>query len=154
MFTQPCFIRKNSKYLIDKLEELGYKINSPIWTKDCGIIWCYQYSNEKGFDTPNYVIANSFDIPFDKHSALQGKFIDCGINEDLFLALAALRNDTDKNQWFIHNTLGFFIECTHEEFHFFTFNPVDALDYKDTKDEFHKATVEELIEHFSNERIR
>ena len=27
--------------------------------------------------------------------------IDCGTNEELFLAIAALRDDTDKLQWFI-----------------------------------------------------
>ena len=98
-FTTPCFIRKNTPELRKKLEELGYVKNSPIWTDNCSIIWAYQYP-VKGFDTPNYVIANSFDIPFDKHSLLCGEFIDCGTNEELFLAIAALRDDTDENQWF------------------------------------------------------
>lgn len=101
-FTTPCFIRKNTPELRKKLEELGYIKNSPIWTDNCSIIWAYQYP-EKGFDTPNYVIADSFDIPFDKHSLLCGKFIDCGANEDLFLAIAALRDDTDDNQLFIND---------------------------------------------------
>ena len=57
--------------------------NYPEWTVDCSIIWAYQYPI-KGFDTPSYVIADSFDLPFDKHSALCGKFIDCGTNEELF----------------------------------------------------------------------
>jgi hypothetical protein len=96
-FTTPCFIRKNTPELRKKLEELGYIKNSPKWTDDCNIVWAYQYSEEKGFDTPHYVIANAFDIPFDKHSRLCGKFIDCGTNEELFLAIAALRDDTGEH---------------------------------------------------------
>lgn len=74
-FTTPCFIRNNTEALRKKLEELGYFNDSPEWTNNCSIIWAYQYPM-KGFDTPNYVIADSFYIPFDKHSALCGKFID------------------------------------------------------------------------------
>ena len=130
-FTTPCFIRKNTQELRKKLEELGYFNNSPQWTNNCSIIWAYQYPM-KGFDTPNYVIADSFDIPFDKHSALCGKFIDCGTNEELFLAIAALRDDTDKYQWFTDGDLWF--KCG------------DEVCNEGRK--IHKATVNELIEHF------
>ena len=105
-FTTPCFIRNNTEALRKKLEELGYFNDSPEWTNNCSIIWAYQYPM-KGFDTPVYVIADSFDIPFDKHSALCGKFVDCGTNEELFLAIAALRDDTDKYQWFTDGDLWF-----------------------------------------------
>ena len=130
-FTTPCFIRKNTQELRRGLEELGYSKNYPEWTVDCSIIWAYQYPI-KGFDTPNYVIADSFDIPFDKHSALCGKFIDCGTNEELFLAIAALRDDTDKYQWFTDGDLWF--KCG------------DEVCNEGRK--IHKATVNELIEHF------
>ena len=130
-FTTPCFIRKNTETLRKKLEELGYLNDSPEWTVDCSIIWAYQYPM-KGFDTPVYVIADSFDIPFDKHSALCGKFIDCGTNEELFLAIAALRDDTDKYQWFTDGDLWF--KCGDE--------------VCDEGRKIHKASVDELIEHF------
>lgn len=130
-FTTPCFIRKNTPELRKKLEELGYSKDYPEWTVDCSIIWAYQYPI-KGFDTPNYVIADSFDIPFDKHSALCGKFIDCGTNEELFLAIAALRDDTDKYQWFTDGDLWF--KCG------------DEVCNEGRK--IHKASVNELIEHF------
>ena len=130
-FTTPCFIRKNTQELRRGLEELGYSKNYPKWTDDCSIIWAYQYPM-KGFDTPVYVIADSFDVPFDKHSALCGKFIDCGTNEELFLAIAALRDDTDKNQWFTDGDLWF--KCG------------DEVCNEGRK--IHKATVDELIEHF------
>jgi hypothetical protein len=133
-FTTPCFIRKNTQELRRGLEELGYSKNYPKWTDDCSIIWAYQYPM-KGFDTPVYVIADSFDVPFDKHSALCGKFIDCGTNEELFLAIAALRDDTDKNQWFTDGDLWF--KCG------------DEVCNEGRK--IHKATVDELIEHFKTE---
>lgn len=144
-FTTAAFIRRNTPELRKKLEELGYIKNSPIWTDNCSIIWAYQYP-EKGFDTPNYVIADSFDIPFDKHSRLCGKFIDCGTNEELFLAIAALRDDTDKNQWFTDGNLWF--KCGDEicdetiEYYLNRYNR-----------KYHKATVEELIEHFKEKEV-
>lgn len=140
-FTTPCFIRKNTETLRKKLEELGYLNDSPEWTVDCSIIWAYQYPM-KGFDIPNYVIADSFDIPFDKHSALCGKFIDCGTNEELFLAIAALKDDTDKNQWFTDGDK--WILCPEIKFStYWVYNDVDV-----NLDVIHKATVNELIEHF------
>lgn len=144
-FTTPCFIRKNTPELRKKLGELGYKKNSPNWTDDCNIIWTYQYP-VKGFDTPNYVIADSFDIPFDKHSCLCGKFIDCGTNEELFLAIAALRDDTDKNQWFTDGDK--WILCPEIKFStYWAYNDVDI-----NTDTIHKATVNELIEHFKDKK--
>lgn len=140
-FTTPCFIRKNTPELRRGLKELGYFNNSPQWTNNCSIIWAYQYPM-KGFDTPNYVIADSFDIPFDKHSALCGKFIDCGTNEELFLAIAALRDDTDKYQWFTDGDLWIF--CPKTKFStYWVYNNIDI-----NTDTIHKATVNELIEHF------
>jgi hypothetical protein len=140
-FTTPCFIRKSTQELRRGLEELGYSKDYPEWTVDCSIIWAYQYPI-KGFDTPNYVIADSFDIPFDKHSALCGKFIDCGTNEELFLAIAALRDDTDKYQWFTDGDK--WILCPKIKFStYWVYNDVDV-----NLDVIHKATVNELIEHF------
>lgn len=140
-FTTPCFIRKNTPELRRGLKELGYFNNSPQWTNNCSIIWAYQYPM-KGFDTPNYVIADSFDLPFNKHSALCGKFIDCGTNEELFLAIAALRDDTDKYQWFTDGDK--WIMCPAIKFSsYWVYNDIDV-----NIDTVHKATVDELIEHF------
>ena len=144
-FTTPCFIRKNTETLRKKLEELGYLNDSPEWTVDCSIIWAYQYPM-KGFDTPVYVIADSFDIPFDKHSALCGKFIDCGTNEELFLAIAALRDDTDKYQWFTDGDK--WILCPKTKFStYWVYYHIDV-----NTDTIHKATVNELIEHFKTKK--
>ena len=139
-FTTPCFIRNNTEALRKKLDELGYFNDSPEWTNNCSIIWAYQYPM-KGFDTPVYVIADSFDIPFDKHSALCGKFVDCGTNEELFLAISALRDDTDKYQWFTDGDLWF--KCGDEVCN-------ENIEYYLNKygRKIHKASVNELIEHF------
>ncbi|MDB0796852.1 hypothetical protein PL586_06890 [Phocaeicola vulgatus] len=145
-FTTPCFIRKNTETLRKKLEEVGYLNNSPEWTNNCSIIWAYQYPM-KGFDTPNYVIADSFDIPFDKHSALCGKFVDCGTNEELFLAIAALRDDTDNNQLFTNGKGDWGIYRDGSD------GGLSGMDFYGMPNDFnlsyyHKATVNELIEHF------
>ena len=126
-FTTPCFIRKNTPDLRKKLEELGYIKNSPKWTDDCNIIWAYQYSEEKRFDTPHYVIANAFDIPFDKHSRLCGKFIDCGTNEELFLAIAALRDDTDDSQWFVYPPENTWFICDDDDINYARANIRDSV---------------------------
>ena len=145
-FTTPCFIRNNTEALRKKLEELGYFNDSPEWTNNCSIIWAYQYPM-KGFDTPNYVIADSFDIPFDKHSALCGKFIDCGFNDELFLAIASLRDDTDDNQLFTNGKgdWGIYRDGSDGSLPGMAFygmpNDFNLLYY-------HKPTVNQLIEHF------
>lgn len=145
-FTTPCFIRKNTETLRKKLEELGYLNDSPEWANNCSIIWAYQYPM-RGFDTPVYVIADSFDVPFDKHSALCGKFIDCGTNEELFLAIAALRDDTDNNQLFTNGKGDWGIYRDGSD------GGLSGMDFYGMPNDFnlsyyHKATVNELIEHF------
>lgn len=145
-FTTPCFIRKNTQELRRGLEELGYSKNYPKWTDDCSIIWAYQYPM-KGFDTPVYVIADSFDVPFDKHSALCGKFVDCGTNEELFLAIAALKDDTDNNQLFTNGKGDWGIYRDGSD------GGLSGMDFYGMPNDFeidnyHKASVDELIEHF------
>ena len=78
-FTTPCFIRKNTQELRRGLEELGYKMLSPI-----------EYDNLECSD--NWVN--------DVKSLNDCNGIDCGTNEELFLAIAALKDDTDNNQLF------------------------------------------------------
>lgn len=77
--------------------------------------------------------------------------IDCGTNEDLFLAIASLRDDTDKGQWFIYDSMDAVTEsfrvyewliCNEDKIEDMFF--YDSL-YLNT----HKATVQEIIEHFS-----
>jgi hypothetical protein len=63
--------------------------------------------------------------------------------EELFLALAALRDDTDKNQWFVNNKNDWY-KCLDDKFIEETANWVLCASIEN----WHKATVEEIIEHF------
>lgn len=119
-FTTPCFIRKNTQELRRGLEELGYKMLSPI-----------EYDNLECSD--NWVN--------DIKSLNDCNGFDCGTNEELFLAIAALRDDTDKYQWFTDGDLWF--KCGDEVCN-------ENIEYYLNKygRKIHKASVNELIEHF------
>ena len=119
-FIQPCFIRKNTPELRKKLEEFGYK-----------------YSTVGGIKSNNIVVSPGciFDIyPVDTIKRGFNNCIDCETNEELFLALAALRDDTDYMQWFTDGKLW---EKSNSDL------PSHYMQL-----EGHKATVEEIIEHF------
>ena len=134
MFTQSCFIRKISKELSKKLESLGYKLSSFVVFASPDITATYCKSGKYAVTIQNPSLLNA---------------IDCGTNEELFLALAALRDDTDTEQWFVHKSgnhwwrteFDYFQECFNES------NEDNELKYED----FHKATPEELIKHFNHE---
>ncbi len=79
-----------------------------------------------------------------KYMGVNGKWdshwIDCGTNEELFLALAALNNETDKNQWFVCYSTGvedFWYLCKRHRI-------------EDCYHHIHKATPKELIKHFKD----
>lgn len=78
-FIQPCFIRKNTPEIIHKLEELGYS--------------SHIFNNND--DTNIYVDKSGTYISADIEDSY---YIDCGTNEELFLALAALDSDSDYMQ--------------------------------------------------------
>ena len=146
MFTTPCFIRKNTPELRKKLEELGYLPPSKMWyDEDFAICTVYRDNNGEYFTF-------KIDEDFERIIAPSYPYIDCSDNEELFLSLAALRDDTDVNQWFIYNTIG------NRVGKFETVEWVKCLDVK-MEDYFsydsiykfmRKATVKEIIEHFSN----
>lgn len=148
MYTQSCFIRKNTPELRKKLEKLGYKIciccefDGAYILKNLinnGTIHGFgYYSEDSGFKNKEEMIKN-----FEVNSAENGR-VDCGTNEDLFLAIAALRDDTDKNQWFVDYSTGedgssWYLSVLH-----------NIKDCFQSTEECHKATVEELIKHFNN----
>lgn len=137
-FTQPCFIRKNTPELIKKLEELGY-INA-------GKV---RYFGESIYTYCEHKICY---VSPCKIKERYNTFIDCGTNEELFLALAALRDDTNDNQWFIaqdtmwdENYNGE-ITVYYEEGEWLIWDYYSFME--DEPSSFRKATVEEIIEHF------
>ena len=121
-FTTPCFIRKSTYKLMYRLNELGYRLFGCELNEDLCIFTEPEYRL--------YGVEFFSNIPHPDET----DSIDCGTNEDLFLALAALRDDTDKFQWFI--------------------SPEGIWAYNKNNDsisvspKWRKATVYELIEHF------
>ena len=150
MFTQPCFIRKNTPELRKKLEELGYKSFGSIkyeWDTGWGLSTDNHLGEFESFDN------NGLENIIKCESTDYENSIDCGVNEELFLALAALRDDTNANQWFIAQ------DTMWDE----NYNGKITVEYKegewliwdyysfmiDEPSYFRKATVEEIIEHFN-----
>lgn len=137
MFTQSCYIRKISKDLSKKLESLGYKESKFVVFASPEITATYCKSGKYAATIENPALLNA---------------IDCGENEELFLAIAALRDDTDKNQWFIYDSMDAVIE-SFRVYEWFICNEdkiEDMMFYDSHYLNTHKATVEELIEHFNS----
>lgn len=143
-FTTPCFIRKNTPELRKKLEYLGYSHGKPEYYADdddnkYDFVMCH---NGRFFllSQENHVIRNGH--PLKKHGS-----INCGTNESLFLAIAALRDDTDKNQWFVYPNENIWFICNDYDINYvreYIRDSVQSAWFHCS----HKATVEELIEHF------
>ena len=146
-FTTSCFIRKNSKELQKKLANIGYDICRCVNFEK--VEWLHTLPINGTVHGKGY-----FDEEMEFHDWTVEKelnrfvignptYIDCGENEDLFLAIAALRDDSDIHQLFtdgenwvksdIPNLIKF------KEY----FEGI-GFDYHKT----HKATVEELIKNF------
>ena len=126
MSTYNCFIRKNNKYLRKKLRDLGYLDNT-----------CFT-----SFDNFLYTLGGDYYTckSYDKFSNMRSEefvneCIDCGTNEELFLAIAALRDDSNRFQWFTDGNRWSFYDLPKQ---------ADWL----IDESQHKATIEELIEHF------
>ena len=127
-FTQPCFIKKNTPELRKKLEELGYNLHPSY-----GDNGQYLYLNRGFYHTD--VVGYSEEIE---------RMIDCGTNEELFLALAALRDDSNYMQWFTDGEKWF--QNKQNDIEIIRYGAGDPIN-------FHKATVEEIIEHFKDKNI-
>lgn len=141
MFTTPCFIRKNTPELRKKLEELGYgnrHLSMVTNVEEYPLLQAYRDGFYDG------IIGDECGLEF---------YIDCGTNEELFLALAALRDDTDINRWFKDlETNELFICNKHSIYDMAT--PEDLEEYGDWIGigmcKYQIASVEEIIEHFKD----
>lgn len=125
MFTQSCFIRKDTQELRDKLKEIGLEPHPCIMPKACAFLFV-----NRGFYSRN-------EIGYQEEIE---KAIDCGENEELFLAIAALRDDNDFMQYFKAAEADRLLLC--------------RVKYIEDCTTFHelyrKLTPEELIEHFNH----
>lgn len=135
-FIQSCFIRENTPELREKLIRLGHQI-------------CSCCDNESG-----WIFTSHSDDIHAVHEVEKAEFladvnerqdiIDCRTNEELFLALAALRDDTDNNQWFTNGKDWALYRDGSSGgmlgFDFFNF-PADINNLR-------KASMNEIVEHF------
>ena len=142
MFIQPCFIRKNTPELRKKLEELGYN-RYPRWMAD----WDDDDSRYK------YLVTDVlyYTYPQEPSKPKNGEHINCGTNEELFLALAALRDDSDINQWFVMDVEEYVNINQGDWFIATDRNKGKHIGTQINPMYCHKATVEELIEHFKKQ---
>lgn len=145
-FSTPAFIRKNTPELRKKLEGLGYLFIPNGWNEwripieNCEYLLC---------DTDTY---QGNPISYYTGKVCKPNFgIDCGANEELFLSIASLRDDTDKYQWFIMDVeiyvyipKGTWFQSTDRNGGRHVGTQIESL-------YCHKATVNELIEHFKEE---
>lgn len=139
-FTTVAFIRRNTPELRKKLEELGYKCSSLRRDRSC--LYTTAYFNVYHSIHPEWLDNEYIRKPYD---------VDCGTNEELFLAIAALRDDTNENQWFTngkdwayHLKPSYCAPCVII-YKTLAFDHIPE-DFK--MGNYYKATVEELIEHF------
>ena len=142
-FTTPCFIRKNTPELRKKLEKLGYK--SRTISNNDKLCLATTANNVYAKHT---IITNEMFDSVDPHRTWNcaGR-IDCGTNEELFLAIAALRDDTDDSQWFVYPPENIWFICDDDDINYARENIRDSVQAAWFHCS-HKATVEELIEHF------
>lgn len=134
-FTTPCFIRKSTPELRKKLEELGYRLFGAELNEDLCIFTGPEYSL--------YSVEFFSNIPHPDET----DSVDCGTNEELFLAIAALRDDTDDDQLFTNGKGDWGIYRDGSD------GGLPGMDFYGMPNDFnlsyyHKATVNELIEHF------
>jgi len=139
-------IRKNTPSLREKLEEMGYDLC--VCTKKSGSnCWLLTYNNGtvhviSPLEQGDYMAEVTNGISMD---------VDCGENVFLFLALAAMRDDTDKNQYFVHDEE---IRWTNQGAYipkgslFKSLVDKYPLDPGNTIPKFHRATADEIIAHF------
>lgn len=130
MFTTPCFIRKNTPELRKKLEELGYENRGKV-----------RYYGE-----PIYIYCE-MDIFYTSPCKLKipdNYIIDCGTNEELFIAIASMTdNEYGLCDYYIV-TDDYKPEYVKGSIH--RALPISSVIHPSC---YRKATVEELINYFN-----
>ena len=156
-FIQPCFIRKNTPELRKKLEELGY--TNGAWESphfEYPYLMCFPNRKFGLFKGEGFYMTEDDCRIDDKVWTYNPpkEYIDCGTNEELFLALVALRDDSNENQWFIATNdkwdedYNGEITVYYEEGDWLLWGYYSFMEYMSS--DFRKATVEEIIEHFKD----
>lgn len=148
---QPCFIRKYSKDLCKTLKSFGLELmNSSDTTLDN-----HNYDGKgshRSIEDGRAIItyqSNHYGVIYDIDDVTKKGRVDCGTNEKLFLSLAALRDDSDYMQWFTNGIIWYLCYAQRVE-NSILYDKEYNTQINDGSD-YHKATVEELIEHFKEE---
>lgn len=142
MFITNCFIRKNTPELRGKLEKMGYYVCR--CTEGATAVYLMALLGEV-----HAVCAEELDIFADEVKSGKCKLIDCGDDEQLFIALAAMRDDTDKDQLF---TNGIDWAIKREAARGLGLPGFEYLSFpRDVNTPLHKATIEEIMEQFKME---
>lgn len=139
MFTTKCFIRKNTPELRGKLKKMGYRVCH------CAEETTAVYLMTRHVDI-HAVHDESVDIFEDEVKSGTCKLIDCGDDELLFLALAAMRDDTDNDQLF---TNGIDWAIKRKAARNLGLPGFEYLSFpRDVDTPLHKATKEEILNFF------
>ena len=142
MLTTKCFIRMNTPELRSKLKDMGYRVCR--CTEETTAVYLMA-----GHGDIHAVHDESVDIFEDEVKSGTCKLIDCGDNEFLFIALAAMRDDTDKDQLF---TNGIDWAIKREAARNLGLPGFEYLSFpRDVNTPLHKATREEIMEQFKME---
>ena len=142
-FIQPCFIRKNTPELRKKLEELGYKPFGSVkyeWDTGWGLSTDNRLGEFESFDNNGLENIIRCESPDYEDS------IDCGDNEELFIAIASM---TDNE----YGLCDYYIVTDDYNLHYKKGSihrtlPLSSAIHPSC---YRKATVEEIIEYFKKE---
>lgn len=149
MFTTPCFIRKNTHELREKLEKLGYNIcPCALFYDACWLDTNVDTVHGIGYSDETYPLPQEEQLKrfLAENKISNTPLIDCSDNEAMFLALAALRDDTDKYQQFV--CIESYCDC-FDLFHDIGHFAKCITDRMPDSKYWRKATAEEIIEHFT-----
>lgn len=144
MFITNCFIRKNTPELRGKLKKMGYYVCH--CTGGATAVSLMALLGEV-----HAVCAEELDIFADEVKSGKCKLIYCGDNEQLFIALAAMRDDTDKDQLF---TNGIDWAINREAARNLGLPGFEYLSFpRDIDTPLHKATKEEIMNYFKTPTV-
>lgn len=148
MFTHECFIRRTDEEIIKRLEDIGhYWFPKPYDRYDAIAVINVSYNKCERVNLDKPYLQLRLDVTEDY---LSKRAIDCGDNIDLFIAVAAIRDDSPYKQYFIYNIDTMNIKkdtwslCEHNDQ--ITINNLIDIGV------IRKASVSELIEHFKNKK--
>ena len=148
-YVATCCLWKCNDSIREQLKNLGYQYFTIREDADCILIDPYE--------TDGMWYEHKKDVLRDLVKELKDgghSIIDCGTDERSFIALASIRTDTDKNQWFASNYKHRYMDgyasyhfCTKDDYReYFGDNPQD-----ENYDDFHKMTPNEVMDFMNND---